>query len=310
MRLKISLEHWQALIAVVEEGSYASAAILLNKSQSTVNYSVAKIEEQLNIKIFNVVGRHSELTPVGQLVFRQAKNLVRQAGLVEERVAYLAAGWEPVLKLAVDIIFPPSLLLNCMEKFSAEPAAPPIELYESVLGGTTELIQKGTVDMAICSQVPTGFVGDNLMHVEFVAAAAPCHPLFQLKRKLRLDDLRAHRQLVIRDSGTRTLRAARAISDISESRWTVSNLATSIRAACMGNGFAWFPKECIRNELESGELISLPLDVGANFWTPLYLIFADPEMVAPGAQKLAEIIRGTVANTRSFDSPDNRPICT
>jgi len=43
-----------------------------------------------------------------------------------------------------------------------------------------------------------------------------------------------------------------------ERRWTVSNTATSIRAATMGLGFAWYPEDSIRSELESGALKPLP----------------------------------------------------
>jgi len=289
------------LIAVVEEGSYARAAAQLNKSQSTINYAVSKIEEQLNLKIFDLVGRRSELTAAGRVLFRQGQSLVRQAEQVEERAAYLAAGWEPQLSLAVEIIFPPLLLLRCMELFSSEPMAPPIELYESVLGGTEELLQEGKVDLAICSQVPTGCVGQNLLHIEFIAAAAPSHPLHQLDRPLHLDDLRRHRQLIIRDSGVR--RTKRATWEVSEPRWTVGHIATSIRAACMGLGFAWFPRESICSQIESGELKPLPLQQGAEHWTSLYLVFADQEAAGPGARKFAEIIQRTAADPQQHQLP-------
>jgi len=301
MKLKISLEHWLALIAVVDEGSYARAAVLLNKSQSTINYSVSKIEEQLNIKIFELVGRRSQLTESGRILYRQGHYLLHQAKLVEERASYLAQGLEAQLSLAVEIIFPPKMLLQCLEKFSSDPAAPPIELYESVLGGTEELLQRGDVDMAIVSEIPAGFIGDNLMHVEFIASAAPGHPLHQLKRDLSLDDLRKHRQLIVRDSGTR--KTKRPTWVVSEPLWTVSHIVTSIRAAVMGLGFAWFPKECIRTELDSGELKPLPLTQGANFWSALYLVYANPDFIGPSARKLAEIIHTAVTDSNAFLKP-------
>ncbi len=48
----ITLEQWRALIAVVEAGGYAQAALSLNKSQSAVTYSVQKIEEMLGVEVF------------------------------------------------------------------------------------------------------------------------------------------------------------------------------------------------------------------------------------------------------------------
>src|SRR5438105_4855697 len=73
------------------------------------------------------------------------------------------------------------------------------------------------------------------------------------------NDLRAHRQLVVRESGTK--RATRPSVEATQ-RWTVSHMATSIGAASMGYGFAWLPEEKIRAELAAGILKSLPLREG------------------------------------------------
>ena len=82
-----------------------------------------------------------------------------------------------------------------------------------------------------------------------------------------------------------------------EQSWTVGQKATSIRAAGMGLGFAWFPEETVRGELERGELKPLPLREGAERWGELYLVFADPDYAGPGALRLAEIIREQVGKS-------------
>jgi len=131
-----------------------------------------------------------------------------------------------------------------------------------VLGGTDEALTEGRVDLAIGGVVPGGFLGDPLMQVRFVCAAAPSHPLHQLGRTLTLDDLRHHRHLVVRDSGAARSRSGG--SWLNEQRWTVSHKATSIRAARMGLGYAWYPEENIREELASGALVPLPLARAVN----------------------------------------------
>ena len=208
--------------------------------------------------------------------------------------ASLARGWEPELRLAVDIIFPTWLLLRAMSRFGDERPEVRIELIESVLGGTEDALTEGSVDFIVGSQVPPGFVGDALMQVRFVCAASPQHPLHRLGRPLTLDDLREHRHLVVRDSGARRTRIG---GWINERRWTVSNKATSIRAACMGLGFAWYAEESIRQELDSGSLARLPLTEGAVRYVTLYLVYADSEGTGPGARRLVELVREEVAQT-------------
>lgn len=291
---KITLDQWRALLAVVDAGGYAQAAETLHKSQSAVTYSVQKLETLLGVKVFEVIGRKARLTPTGEVLYRRARALLDEAGSLESAAATLAAGWEPELRLAVEIIFPTWLLLECFASFAQEHPQTRIELYESVLSGTEEALMQRKVDLAVCSHVPSGFIGDSLIRLRFLAAAHPDHPLHQLGREITLQDLRKHRHLVIRDSGSQRRAGSRVGA---EQVWTVSHKATSIHAACLGLGFAWFPEEVIRNELERGLLKPLPLREGASVLVELYLVFADRDYAGPGAVRLAEIIHERVRKT-------------
>ena len=294
MSPKITLDQWRALLAVVDAGGYAQAAELLHKSQSAVTYAVQKLESVLNVKVFEVMGRKAHLTATGQVLYRRAKALLDEAGSLESAAGTLAAGWEPELRLAVEIIFPTWLLLECFARFANERPQTRIELYESVMTGTEEMLLQRKVDLAICSLIPPGFVGDALIRLNFIAAAHPDHPLHQLGRELTLQDLRKHRHLLIRDSGSQRRSGSRVGA---EQIWTVSHKATSIHAACMGLGFAWFPEETIRNELDRGLLKPLALREGGSASGELYLVFADRDYAGPGAQRLAQIIREGVHST-------------
>ena len=285
---RISLEQWRSLLAVVDAGGYAQAAEALHKSQSAVTYAVQKIEALLAVKIFEVIGRKAHLTPTGEVLYRRAKSLVEEAGALESAAGSLAAGWEPELRLAVEIIFPTWLLLQCFARFATEQPQVRIELYETVISGTEEALVQRKVDLAICSQIPPGFAGDPLMRIRFIAVAHPQHPLHQLGRELTMQDLRKQRHLVIRDTGSQR-RSGSWVG--SEQIWTVSNKATSIHAVGMGLGFAWFPEDTIRAELERGVLKPLPLREGGERWGDLYLVFADRDYAGPGALRLAQIIR-------------------
>jgi DNA-binding transcriptional LysR family regulator len=288
---RISLEQWRSLLAVVDAGGYAQAAEVLHKSQSAVTYAVQKMETLLGVKVFEVVGRKAQLTPTGEVLYRRAKALLEEAGALEGAAGSLAAGWEPELRLAVEIIFPTWLLLRCFARFADERPQTRIELYETVLSGTEEALMQRRVDLAVCSKVPPGFAGDLLMRLRFIAAAHPDHALHRLGRELTLQDLRKHRHLVIRDTGSQR-RSGTWLG--AEQSWTVSHKATSIHAAGLGLGFAWFPEETVRDELQRGVLKPLPLREGGESWADLYLVFADRDYAGPGALRLAEIIRELV----------------
>lgn len=294
MAPRITLNQWRALVTVVDEGSYARAAEALHKSQSTVSYAVGRIEELLGVQAFEMRGRRAEPTEAGRMLYRRGRALLDEAGRLEHAAGLFAAGWEAELRVAADVIFPAWLMLECLAALDRERPEMRVQLHESVLAGTEELLTEGRVDLAITSRVPRGFAGDPLMPVRFIAAAAPGHPLHRLERPLRFADLREHRHLVVRDTGVQTQRDA--LRQVTDRRWTVSNKATSIRAACMGLGFAWYPEEIIRGELDSGTLKPLPLEEGGVHVSQLYLVHADPDAAGPGARRLGELLREAVGS--------------
>ncbi len=298
----ISLDQWRALIAVVEAGGYAQAAEAIHKSQSSVTYAVQRIEAQLGVKAFELKGRKAQLTPTGHMLYRRGLALVRDAANLEKAAATLSAGWEAEIALAVEILFPTWLLLDCLARFGAESPGTRVEVIESVLGGTAEALLKGQADLSISPQAPPGFLGDPLMRMPLLAVASPDHPLFHLGRDLSYQDLRAHRHLAVRDTGAK--RDRNALSVPVEQRWTVSHLATAIEAVRCGHGFAWFPAEHIRAELAANTLKPLPLREGGELFVELYLILADPDFAGPGIRRLAEIIRESVKAECEARYPD------
>jgi len=288
---RITLEQWKTLISVVESGTYAHAAERLHKSQSTLSYAIQQIQRMTGLEIFIIEGRKAVLTEAGRTLYRRGKQLIEEAARVEQLATELAKGWESELKLAVEITFPTWLLLECFAAFADEHPHTAIQLHESVLGGTSEALLQRSVDLAIGPTIPPGFLGEALMHVHFIPAASPNHPLHALRKPLTVADLRAYRHLVVRETGARNIRE---LGFIAEQRWTVSSKATSIRAAKMGLGFAWYPAESIQEELESGALKALPLRDASEGYGTLYLMFADPDLVRPGARRFAEILRHAV----------------
>ena len=287
---RISLEQWRALQAVVESGGYAQAAESLHKSQSTLTYAVQKIERLLGVKIFEIQGRKAVLTQSGQVLYRRARGLLEDAAALERGAAEMARDWQPEIRIAVDILFPTWLLLECLAEFARERPETRIEVYETVLAGTDEMLAQGAVDLAIASRAAGG-AGTPLMAVRGIPVAHPDHALHRLGRPVTDRDLRHHRRILIRDTSTQRQREVEGV----ELRWTVSNKATSIRALAMGLGFAYLPEDWIAQELASGALEPLPMASGAERSGELYLALGDPEFAGHDVARLAQVIRTRTA---------------
>lgn len=288
---RISLEHWRALQAVVEAGGYAQAAELLHKTQSTLSYGVQKIERLLGVKIFERKGRKAVLTEPGQVLYRRAKALLDEAAALERGASEMAKDWKPEIGIAVEVLFPTWLLLECLAEFAKERPETRIEVHETVMSGTDELMEQGRVDLAIGPRLLNPIAGETLMTVRGIAVASPDHPLHKLGRAITGQDLRHHRRIFIRDTATQRKREVEGV----ELRWTVSNKATSIRAVTMGLGFSWMPEEWIMDELRGGRLKPLPLKEAGARNAELYLAVADADFPSRDVARLAEIIRERTA---------------
>jgi len=298
----ISLDQWRALVAVVDEGSYAAAAEAMHKSQSAVTYAVQQVEKLLGVKVFGLKGRKAVLTPEGRMLCSRARVLLDEASNLEQAAHRHSAGWEAEITIAVEIIFPTWLLLECLDRFGREAPHTRIEVIETVIGGAPEALLERRVDLALTPRVPPGFSGESLMRLAFVPAAHPNHPLFRLGRRLTLKDLRKHRNLIVRDTSMKRDKRGGFLE--AEQRWTVGHMATSLQAARMGFGFAWYPEEKIREEIAAGELKVLPLADGGDAFAEIYLVLADPEGAGPGVRRLAEMLKQHVRRECARGSRD------
>lgn len=289
---RITLEQWAALRAVVEEGTFARAAEALNKSQSSISYAISRLNEQLPSPALKIQGRKAELTREGRVLYRRAVQLLRQASETEDTAGLLAQGIEPEVTIAVDCLLEPGQLIPSLETFSAEYPGTRIRLLETALSGTEEALLEKQADLVIGSKVPVGYLGTPIKSVEMVPVAVPDHPLFELASQgdgmINEWELRSHRQLVLRDTGTRREQDAGWLG--SEQRWTVSHFSSSVRLLRSGLAFAFLPHDWVVDELDAGTLKQLPLTMGASRIIPLYLMMAAAENSGPACRALADLL--------------------
>src|SRR5690606_7817990 len=122
---------------------------------------------------------------------------------------------------AADLIIPPIRVLQCLEIFARDFPDTRVEIFESVLSGTEDALIQRQVDLAIGGRVPTGFMGEKLVTVTMHGVSSPDHPLQLLGRPINYEDMRQHRQIIVRDSGLYRRRTEGWQE--ADQRWTVSH---------------------------------------------------------------------------------------
>ncbi len=308
---RVSLEQWATFKAVVDAGSFAMAAEHLNKSQSSVSYAIARLNEQLPQPVLQLEGRRAVLTEEGKALYRRASQLLQHAEETEEFAHVLSSGVESEVTLALDNLLDLHAILPALDKFSAQYPFTRIRILETSLSGTEEALLEKKADIVIGGKVPVGFAGTPVRQARMIAVAHPDHPLFrkaaqgatpgadqaQADLECITDwELKSWRQIVLRDSGQRREQDAGWLG--SEQRWTVSHFASSIKILRAGLAFAFLPEDWVAEELREGRLRKLPLVEGTERIIQLYLMLSSKEGAGPATRTLASMLVACLSTSR------------
>ena len=261
---KTTLEQWALLEKVIELGSFAKAAEETNRSQSSVSYNLALLQERLGVALLAPSGRRAVLTPAGELLLNQVKPLLKAFSWVETHAATLRNGARTRLDV-VDSIFPRQRLFAILRQFQQRYPQTQVRLTEVLENIDEASAARSEADVMVLTrrQDITGR-GEWLMNIDFIAVAHRDHPLSQSDELLDDNALAPWPLIRIADRG----------GDASSTRdaWTFSTIDAAIDAVLYQVGFGWLPEERIRAHLEQGVLKALPLNHGARRATPLHLI--------------------------------------
>ncbi|TFV93912.1 LysR family transcriptional regulator [Oxalobacteraceae bacterium OM1] len=285
----VSLKQWRILHAVIDCGGYAEAAKALHLSQSTISYTVSKLQEQLGLPLLRIEGRRAVLTAEGRALLERSRQVLKEAIELETLARSMGQGWGGEVRIVVDHNVPSALLMRALGQFHAAGQQAHARLREVSDLHPEEVLRDPNVDLVVGERVPLGFLGEPLMEIEYLPVAHPSHPLLSLGRDLNALDLAQHVLIGIRsghpaEHGGYHERPLR--------RWTMSSFDSVLAAVLEGLGYAWLPRHRIEQWLAAGTLVPLSLNGKRSHPAMLYLIHGRPWSATPAAGRFAEILRG------------------
>ena len=286
-RHKSTIEQWRIFQAVVDYGGYAHAAERLNKSQSSLNHAVTKLQNQLGVQLLEVVGRKAMLTDAGEVMLRRSRYITQNVEDLESLASNIQQQWEPEITIAADLAFPRTQLFSALEQFLPVSRGSRLRIIDSVLTGSEEAITEGWADLVITHSVPRGFLGEPIGTVNFVLVCHPGHELARVSSTIDPSALSQHLQLVIKDTGITPIEKQGWLK--SELRWTVSQFDSAIQLLTSGIGFCWLPEHEVLGSLEQGSLTKLNVKGSSFKKLTSYLVVPSPDNIGPGTRLLEEI---------------------
>jgi DNA-binding transcriptional LysR family regulator len=253
----VSLDQLRTFIAAADEGSFSAAGRRLRRAQSVVSQTLANLEGQLRVKLFDRSARFPVLTDQGRALLADARAVAGDIDLFKARAKSLAGGLEPELSVAVDVVFPltpftatvgafqkefPSTLL----RFDVESSA----VIEPVLDGRCAVGVIASVQV-----VPPQLTRERLLTVKSPMIVSPQHPLATHGAPIPAAVLAEHIQLVHADPSD--LSRPGGFGLLSPRVWRLSHLGAKLAFLRAGLGFGLMPLHLVDADLASGALVQI-----------------------------------------------------
>ena len=126
----VTLDQLRTFIAAADQGSFSGAGRKLRRAQSVVSKTLANLEGQFRVALFDRTRRRPTLTPQGQVLLPHAAAVVGfDVDRLKAHAKQLAGGLESELSIAVDVMFPMSTLTSAVTAFHAAFPVTPLRLY-------------------------------------------------------------------------------------------------------------------------------------------------------------------------------------
>jgi DNA-binding transcriptional LysR family regulator len=256
--MRLTLDSLAVLDAIDRRQSFAAAAEELHRVPSAITYAISKLEQDLDVSLFDRSGHRAVLTPAGRELLEEGRHLLRAAAGLESRVKRVATGWEAQLRIAVGDLINLGEVYQLVQKFFAEESGTRIRLIEEVYGGTWDALVSRRADLIIGApgEGPPGggYATRPIGHVGFVFVVTPDHPLAALPEPLKSTDILAYRSVSAADS-SRNLPPRTSGLLSGQEVLTVPDMQAKYQAQLMGLGVGFLPEAWVQKDVQAGRLV-------------------------------------------------------
>jgi DNA-binding transcriptional LysR family regulator len=293
----LSLDQIRIFIAAADTGSFSAAARRLNRAQSVVSQTIANLEVQLRIPLFDRDGRYPRLTEQGRQMLADARSVAAGIDQLKARAKGMAEGLEPELAVVIDVMFPMVVLTRAVAEFGSVFPGTPLRVYVEALGGVAQSVLDRTCGLGVIGSLPVQtpeLVNERLIGVEMVIVAAATHPLGALRGPIRTAEFAKHTQLVLTDRTT--LSQGREFAVLSPRTWRLADLGAKHEFLRANLGWGGMPLHRVERDLADGTLVRLqPEDAVADLVMAMSAIYRTDGPPGPAGRWLIEQLRTTSA---------------
>lgn len=294
----ITIDQLRVFRQVAEKGGFSAAARAMHRAQSAVTYAVQKLEEQVDLPLFDRGGYRPTLSEAGRALLPRAGRILEELEGFAAQARGIAGGLEPEVSLVAEAMYPMPRLVRVLSEFQREFPSVQLRIQVESLGATSEAVLDGRADLGVALEFAAAVLPDldtvPMGHIELVPVAAPSHPLAKLRGKISLEALRDHVQLVLADRSKLT--EGRDYSVFAVRTWRLADLGARHEMLLAGLGWGSMPRHMIEEDLKAGRLKRLDIRrPGAHASLPrppIVLARRKGKVLGPAGRWLAQRLTG------------------
>src|SRR5688572_1591257 len=180
----VTLDQLRTFIAAVDEGSFSAAGRKLRRAQSVVSQTLANLEAQLGVQLFDRSGRYPILTDQGRSLLLDARTSTNAVDDFKARARAMREGLEPELAVAIDVMYPMEQITRAASHSREAFPHTSLRLYVEALGGVVKPVLEGTCNIGVIGSlpvVPEELRAEPLVDLQFTTVVRPSHPLAQVR---------------------------------------------------------------------------------------------------------------------------------
>jgi DNA-binding transcriptional LysR family regulator len=254
----VTLDQLRTFIAAADEGSFSAAGRKLRRAQSVVSQTLANLEAQFGVKLFDRTRRRPVLTLQGQVLLAHARTVAGDVDRLKAHAKHLSGGLEPELSIAVDSLFPMERLTSAVTAFHGAFPLTPLRLYGETMGAVMQAILDGRCTIGLAGELasaPALFTKEPLLKVPLMHVTSPRHPLAAYRRPIPSSELTRHVQLVLTDRST--MSRGQDLGVLSTRTWRLGDLGAKHAFLRAGLGWGGMPRELVQPDIAQGTLVQI-----------------------------------------------------
>lgn len=290
----LSLDQLRVFIAAAETGSFSAAGRKLRRAQSLVSQTIANLEAQLDVQLFDRAKKYPKLTSAGQALLVEAKGVVDRMDGFKARARTMAEGLEPELSAVIDVMYPMAALTKAVGFFTRTYPRTPLLLYVEALGAVVQAVLDGRCRIGVIGTlpvVPENVQSEPLIEVPFTTVVAPHHPLARIRGVVPKSNLVEHVQLVLTDRST--LSEGRTFGVLSPLTWRLADLGAKLEFLKAGFGWGHMPLPVIEDHLARRELVKIRIEGAAEYARlPMHAVYRKDAPPGPAGRAFIQQLKG------------------